>query len=132
MTTNLKEMTTAELTAMITEATAELAAREGEKKPVRVAIQFGAYNQRRYGRPWIGKITSWPVGGKPEMEWGSFCGNDNGGEVEIAAMPGDVIRYGQKDHRGNNTSAIWAIVLADGDWENVDAAAARQAFDKRG
>lgn len=98
---------------------------------MRVSQKFGSYNQRRYSRPWIAKITSWPIGGKPEVQWGGYCGDDGGGEVEIEAMPGDIIRTGQKDHRGGNTDASWYIVQANGSLSSTDAADARKAFDAR-
>lgn len=96
---------------------------------MRVYQSFGSYNQRRYGRPWIAKITSWPVGGKPEVQWGAYCGTDDGGEVEIDASAGDIVRTGQKDNRGNNTSADWYIVQQDGSLLSTDAAGARKAWD---
>lgn len=98
---------------------------------MRVSQKFSSYNQRRYGRPWIAKITSWPVGGKPEVAWGSYLGDDDGGEVEVDAMPGDIVRTGQKDHRGGNTDASWYIVQADGSLLSSDAAEARKAWDAR-
>lgn len=98
---------------------------------MRVSQKFGSYNQRRYSKPWIAKITSWPIGGKPEVKWGGYCGDDNGGEVEIEAIAGDIIRTGQKDGRGNGTSADWYIVQADGSLDSTDAAGARKAWDAR-
>lgn len=98
---------------------------------MRVAQSFGSYNQRRYGRPWIAKITSWPVGAKPEVQWGAYCGTDEGGEVEIEAQAGDIVRTGQKDNRGNGTAADWYIVEADGSLSSTDAAGARKAWDLR-
>lgn len=96
---------------------------------MRVSQKFGNYNQRRYSKPWIAKITSWPIGGKPEVQWGGYCGDDGGGEVEIEANAGDIIRTGQKDHRGGNTDASWYIVRADGSLDSTDAAGARKAYD---
>lgn len=93
---------------------------------MRVSQSYGSYNQRRYGRPWISKITAWPVGGKNEVVWGKYLGDDDGGEVEIDANPGDIVRTGQKDGRGNGTSADWYIVQADG-----SLAGARKAWDAR-
>ncbi len=98
---------------------------------MRIAVKYGAYNARRYGRPWIGKITNWPVGGKPEMEWGRYIGTDDGGEAEIEAQPGDIIRTGQKDNRGNNTIAEWAVAKEDGNIEYIDATEARRLWDAR-
>jgi hypothetical protein len=96
---------------------------------MRVSQRFGNYNQRRYGRPWIARITGWPVGGKPEIVWGSYVGDDGGGEVEIEAISGDIVRTGQKDYRGNNTDASWYIVQPDGSLSSCTAAEARQAWD---
>ncbi len=96
---------------------------------MRITQIFGSYNQRRYGRPWIAKITSWPVGDKAEVSWGSYLGNDNGGEVEIEANPGDVIRTGQKDGRGNGTSADWYIVSPDGSLIHTTAAKAKDHWE---
>jgi hypothetical protein len=98
---------------------------------MRISKKFGSYNERRYSRPWIGLVTSWSVGGKAEMAWGSYIGDDNGGEVEIDAQPGDIVRYGQKDNRGNNTSAEWGIVQAGGAISDCDAVEARRAWDAR-
>lgn len=98
---------------------------------MRVSAGFGSYNQRRYGRPWIAKITAWPVGCKPEVEWGRYLGDDTGGEVEIDANPGDIVRTGQKDHRGGNTDAGWYVVMPDGSLGACDAAEARNAWDAK-
>jgi hypothetical protein len=51
--------------------------------------------------------------------------------VEIDAQPGDIVRTGQKDGRGNGTSADWYIVGADGSLAGTDAAGARKAWDAR-
>jgi hypothetical protein len=96
---------------------------------MRIVQRFGSYNQRRYGRPWIAKITSWPVGGKAEVVWGSYLGSDNGGEVEIEANPGDIIRTGQKDGRGKGTSADWYIVNEDGSLKSTTAAEAKSHWE---
>ena len=96
---------------------------------MRITQAFRSYNSRRYGRPWISKIISWPIGGKAEVAWGSYLGSDNGGEVEIDANPGDVIRTGQKDGRGNGTSADWYIVSLDGSLIPVTAAKAKDHWE---
>jgi len=76
---------------------------------------FGAYNERRYGRPWAAVVVAWP-GGRPELDFhaGSYLGDTTGGRLEITAGPGDVIRWGRKDGRGNGTINEWGIVAADG------------------
>ncbi|MFH1547127.1 MAG: hypothetical protein ABIC57_01420 [bacterium] len=96
---------------------------------MRITQTFGSYNSRRYGRPWIGKITSWPIGKQSEISWGSYLGNDNGGEVEIEANPGDIIRTGQKDNRGGNTSGDWYIVSLDKSLIPTNAANAKKHWE---
>lgn len=96
---------------------------------MRITQRFSGYNSRRYGRPWISKIISWPVGGKSEVSWGSYLGDDDGGEVEIEASPGDIVRMGQKDNRGNNTSADWYIVQEDGSLSFVAMAEAKKHWE---
>jgi hypothetical protein len=88
----------------------------------------GSYNARRYGRPWIGVITSWPVGGRPEIAWGGYVGDDSGGEVEIMAFPGSIIRSGQKDNRGNGTDNDWWEAMADGSMRPIDQPEARKLW----
>ena len=98
---------------------------------MRVLKKFGSYNQRRYSRPWIAVVTSWPTGGKPEVKWGSYLGDDDGGETEIEAQVGDVVRWGQKDGRGGNTEAYWGIVQDDGSILDCEAAGARKHWASR-
>ncbi len=131
MKTELAGLTNTELESLISDATAELAKRTHTVPPptkLRYAESFSSYNARRYSRPWIARISAWPVGGKAEMQFGSYLGNDGGGEVEIMAMPGDIIRYGQKDGRGNGGMSEWAIAQADGSLTVVDQAEARKAY----
>jgi len=97
---------------------------------MRIAQHFGGYNARRYSRPWIGLISAWPIGGKPAIAWGSYLGTDSGGEVEIEAQAGDIVRTGQKDGRGGNTTAGWYVVEADGTLRKVTPAEARAAYRK--
>jgi hypothetical protein len=98
---------------------------------MRVSVEYGSYNTRRYGKPWIAKITAWPVGGKPELEWGAYCGDDDGGECEIESQAGDIIRSGQRDGRGNGGSNDWYIVEANGSLTCVDQPEARKAWEAR-
>lgn len=79
---------------------------------MRVIHTVGAYNDRRYGRPWLARVTDWPVGGKPTLTFGSSVGMRL---AEIEAQPGDVVRYGQKDYRKINGSySYWGIVSDEG------------------
>jgi hypothetical protein len=94
-----------------------------------VRVDFSAENDRRYGRPWIARVSKWPVGGKAELDWGTFLGTvSEGGVCEIEAQAGDVIRYGQKDNRGNHSVSKWAIVEADGSYTDTTEAKAAAQF----
>lgn len=115
----------------IAQAQSALAALQ-TNQPIRVTVEFSSYNEKRYSRPWIAKITSWPVGGKPTVEWGNFVGSDSGGEGEIMARPGDIVRWGQKDNRGNGTRAYWGVVQSDGTINHCTEVAARNAFSQGG
>ena len=97
---------------------------------MRISITVGSYNQRRYSCPWIARVTAWPVGSRPELAWGGYAGDDSGGELEIEASPGDIIRHGQKDGRGNGWSNNWGIVQDDGSIEGCDQPQAREQWTK--
>jgi len=100
----------------------------GTATAARISITYGEYNFRRYSKPWIARIESWPVGGIPKLEWGSYVGDANGGEVEIIAYPGDIIRDGQRDWRGNNTVSDWSVVKADYTLRKISQVEARKLF----
>jgi hypothetical protein len=95
---------------------------------LRVTKTFGSYNQRRYSRPWIARVTSWPVGKRPELEFGCYLGDDEGGECEIMATEGCVVRWGQKDGRGSGGTNAWGIVEADGTITSCTEMQARAQF----
>jgi hypothetical protein len=119
-------LTDAELRDLINQAGAELQRRQPATL-LRVAVTFGSYNARRYSRPWIARVTAWPIGGKPAVEWGRYLGDDSGGECEITARAGDLVRYGQKDTRGGKTDSNWATVAPDGTLIDCTEAQARAA-----
>ncbi len=92
-----------------------------------VSVEFGSYNPRRCSKPWVFKVIDWKTGEQPEVEWGSYLGNDDGGVVEIDAQPGDVVRYGQKDNRNpKHTVRRWAIVGDAGELKDSDAVEAKR------
>ena len=92
-----------------------------------LTIEFSAYNGKRYSRPWGARIGDWSNASKPELVWGAFLGqHGEAGVVEIEASPGDVIRYGQRDNRGNGGINAWAIVGPDGKITECTPAEARQ------
>lgn len=119
-----------EFTPLYAAFVAECAKRTGAKPGVQIRVNLcvGTYNARRYGRPWIAKVTSWPVGGRPELEFGTYCGTDGGGETEIMARPGDIVRGGQKDLRGNNGCSDWYLVETSGELRMIDQPEARKLY----
>lgn len=94
---------------------------------MRITIETLAYNDRRHGKPWIAKVMEWKTS-RPEIEWGAWHGQPGGkGTLEINAEPGDIIRYGQKDHRNARRSDNeWAVVQEDGTLDDVTQAQARE------
>ena len=127
-TLDLRRISTGELTDLISAAQIELASRNRSGLR-RIAIKYPAYNHRRYGRPWIARVAVWPVGGSPELEFGSYCGDKNGGEVEILARPGDIIRDGQRDGRkAEGTISDWSVVEADYSLREISQAEARKRY----
>lgn len=99
---------------------------------VRVSKEFGSYNSRRYGKPWIAKVTKWQVGKPPELDFGRYVGDDSGGEVEIDAEVGSIIRIGQKDFRsGRGGFSGWYVVQPSGELKEVSPVEARKIWDDR-
>jgi hypothetical protein len=88
----------------------------------RVFVTFPSYNTRRYGKPWIAKVTGWPIGKNPVLDFGATTSLT----TEIDATPGDVVRWGQKDGRGGNTTANWGIVLSDLSIDETSSARCRE------
>jgi len=84
---------------------------------MKIEKKTDSYNARRYGKPWIAKVT-FPTP-KGEMEWGTWIGEIDGGSgsdglLVIEAQPGDIIAAGQKDHRGNGGDTNYYVVGNDG------------------
>jgi hypothetical protein len=72
-----------------------------------VRIETAAYNERRYGRPWIAKVVL-NADGKLEYQWGNWIGdhaNGSSGELQLTINPLDVYARGQKDFRKPKNSA---------------------------
>ena len=95
---------------------------------LRISIEWHDYNPRRYGKPWIAVVTAWPLGGRPELKFGGYVGDHQCGELEMASIPGDIIRYGQRDGRANSHVSKWAVVLADGSIRHVTQVVARRLY----
>lgn len=89
---------------------------------MKITINTPAYNERRYGKPYIGIVN--PVDGKVSA-WGRWIGTaGEAGILEIEAQPGAVIVKGQKDNRGNNSTPNYAVITDDGDREYMSKAEA--------
>jgi hypothetical protein len=84
--------------------------------------RFGSYNDRRYGKPWGARIT-FPDGIRPKYD---FAGHWDGTSVVINAEAGEVLAFGQKDHRGKHHENRWYIVQADGTLEETTEPQARR------
>ncbi|MCP1312992.1 MULTISPECIES: hypothetical protein [unclassified Halomonas] len=99
---------------------------------MRVVVASDSYNERRHGVPWIARVTAWRVGKRPEQEFGGYVGSAAGGEAEVQARPGDIVRWGQKDYRNpRRSTAHYGIVMDDGSVELLSVTEARAAFDGR-
>mgnify|MGYP003452049273 FL=1 len=126
---DLTTLPSSTLELIITKAKAVLASRVEAK---RVTVDFPSYNEKRYGSPWIARVTLWPVGSRPDLVFGNYLGdhrNGGAGEAEILAKPGDIVRWGQKDNRGNkNTEAWWGVVNDDATITRLTEAEARKAY----
>lgn len=89
------------------------------------SIKTHAYNEKRYGRPYIARIAN--TDGKV-IEWGIWLGTPGEeGLLEIEANAGDIIMHGQKDFRGNKGFPEYAILLPDGSFDYMTKAQAIKA-----
>ena len=125
---DLTTLPSSTLEAIIATAKEILASRTEAK---RVTVDFPSYNEKRYGSPWIARVTLWPVGSRPDLVFGNYLGdhrNGGAGEAEVLAKPGDIVRWGQKDNRGNNTEAYWGVVNDDATITRLTEAEARKAY----
>ena len=119
-----KDLSAVELDTLIT----RLKKLAESKQSVGIAKkEFYGYNGRRYGKPWIAKIISWPTGKQPKLEFGTYYGNDSGGTAEITAREGNIIRFGQKDNRGNGTINEWGV-FKDGKIVEISVTEARELY----
>ena len=86
---------------------------------------FPQYDPIKFGKPWIGKVIAWTEGEKPEIVWGIYSGDDNGGVCTIDAKEGDIIRWGQKLLKESKPNAFWGIVENGGikviNWKDASA-----------
>jgi hypothetical protein len=80
-------------------------------------LETEAYNNRRYGRPWIA-IVDFGNDATGDFAWGTWTGDHyKGGEgvLTVTAYPGDIIAEGQKDNRKpRNSERNYYILLESG------------------
>jgi len=80
-----------------------------------VEIETKSYNEKRYGKPYIG-IINFSNSSEGEISWGKFIGTEGyEGLLSIEAESGDVLIRGQKDNRGSNSSPRYYRLNSDGE-----------------
>lgn len=96
----------------------------------RTTIEFGVYDPKQMGRPWIGRVGSWPDGGAPKLSLGRWYGSDGeAGNCEILARSGDIVAWGQKDLRNwHNTKSHHGYVDESGAVQRCGLAEARERW----
>lgn len=99
---------------------------------MRIEFQYGAYNHRRYGKPWGAVVKFEGTKMVYDFSLATFLGDsDNGGKVYIECQPGDIIATGQRDFRGGSTVNTLYIVEEDGSLKQVDKVAALEHWESR-
>jgi hypothetical protein len=90
---------------------------------MKIKIETSAYNDRRYGRPYIAKID-FAESTKGEAQWGEWVGqNGCEGILVIDAEVGDILMKGQKDNRGSKSAPHYYQVVVGGDLTPLDSKA---------
>lgn len=73
-------------------------------------IKYGAYNHRRYSKPWIARVD-FAATPKGQFTWGDAVGDSSSGVIlVIDAEEGQIVAYGQKDFRGSNSETVYCQV----------------------
>lgn len=72
-------------------------------------------------------MVEWPSGKSAIVNWGRYQGDEEGGDVEIIATPGEVVRWGQKGPSRRQTKSCWGIVQQDGSVEECTMVQAHKA-----
>ncbi len=79
---------------------------------MRIERETDSYNDRRYGKPWIAKVSF--QGTKAEFSFGDWVGQPGGkGLLVIDLEPGDIFARGQKDFRKPANSAPDFYILRE-------------------
>lgn len=98
---------------------------------MKIQIATGTYNERRYGKPWIARVTF--PNAKGDFHFGEWVGQEGReGLLLVDAEPGDVVARGQKDFRKpRNSAPDFFIVTDDGELEPASKADAYQHYKAR-
>lgn len=99
---------------------------------VTVSDSFPAYNERRYGKPWGAVITFDGTKAKYDFVGTYMSKAGDAGDVVIECMAGDIVAFGRKDNRSNNTYNEWYIVGSNGELQSVDKKAAYEYYKSKG
>lgn len=87
-----------------------------------IQIETKSYNEKRYGKPWIAKV-SFEDSKKGDFIWGDWTGDHyNGGEgvLSLDANIGNIVARGQKDNRQpRNSAPDFYVVSADGTLDKI-------------
>ena len=79
-----------------------------------------AYNEKRYGAPWLGLVTDHLREGFTFIDWQGDKWRGTKGEFVFDAAPGTVYAYGQKDHRkGRGGVDGYILTMPNGQLANV-------------
>lgn len=77
-----------------------------------------SYNERRYGKPWMAKLTTSLTKDFEFIDWDGRPGS--AGEFNFSAEPGTLLAYGQKDIRkGRGGVDGYQICMPDGSLPKV-------------
>lgn len=88
---------------------------------MKISIETGVYNEKRYGKPWIAKV-SFQDSKQGTFQFGDWIGQEGGqGVLELDDVQiGDVVARGQKDFRNpKNSAPCFYVVRSADDLEHV-------------
>ena len=91
---------------------------------MKIEIETGSYNEKRYGKPWIA-IVDFSSNPNGDFKFGTFVG-DAGyeGVLILEVEPGDIVARGQKDHRARRVDPpSYYVVKQDGSLSGVKSKA---------
>lgn len=103
-------------------------------KPQAARVAVPPFNPKVLKMPWIARIDDWS-GQAPEMTFGGYTRREwdnigSGGILEVAARPGDVIRWGQRAHDGAGRVAH-GVVEADYSVREITTGEAHKLVSRR-